>query len=51
MALGAGLSVDLGNNGEQKSTAAVPFMMTSDKSLNFSNDTIVNEGPKKVKDT
>ena len=33
MALGAGLGVGLGNNVEQKSTAAVPFMMTNDKSL------------------
>ena len=29
----------------------MPFMMTSDKSVNFSTDTIVNESIKKVKDT
>ena len=31
--------------------APVPFMMTSDKSVNFSSDTIVNESIKWVKDT
>ena len=49
MALGAGLGVSLGNSVEQKgiAAAAIPFMMTSDKSVNFSNDTIVNKGLKR----
>ena len=56
MALGTGLGVSLGNPLEPKTSAtsgaaAVPFMMTSDKSVNFSSDTIVNESIKKVKDT
>ena len=56
MALGKGLGVTIGNPLESKqstgSTAAtIPFMMTSDKSMNFSTDTIVNESIKKVKDT
>ena len=48
--IGIALGVCLGNIVE-KSAAAVPFMMTSDKSVNFSNDTIANEGFKKVKYT
>ena len=56
MALGTGLGVSLGNPLEPKTnttsgTAAVPFMMTSDKSVNFSSDTMVNENIRKVKDT
>ena len=55
MALGTGLGVSIGNPVESKQntggTGAVPFMMTSDKSVNFSTDTIVNESIKKVKDT
>ena len=55
MALGAGLGVNTGNPMESKQntsgTTAIPFMMTSDKSVNFSTDTIVNESIKKVKDT
>ena len=55
MALGTGLCVNIGNPMESKqstgSTATVPFMMTSDKSVNFSTGTIVNESIKKVKDT
>ena len=55
MALGTGLGVNVGNPLESKQstsgTAAVPFMMTSDKSVNFSTDTMVNESIKKVKDT
>ena len=56
MALGTGLGVNLGNPLESKTgttggTTAIPFMMTSDRSVNFSSDTIVNESIKKVKDT
>ena len=56
MALGTGLGVNIGNPMESKqstvgTTATIPFMMTSDKSVNFSTDTIVNESIKKVKDT
>ena len=56
MALGTGLGVNISNLMESKQStggtaAAVPFMMTSDKSVNFSIDTIVNEDIKKVKDT
>ena len=55
MALGKGLGVNIGNHMESKQsisgTAPIPFMMTSDKSVNFSTDTIVNESIKKVKDT
>ena len=55
MALGTGLGVNIGNPMESKQNiggvGAVPFMMTSDKSVNFSTDTIVNESIKKVKDT
>ena len=55
MTLGTGLGVNIWNPLESKQsnsgTAAVPFMMTSDKSSNFSTDTIVNESIKKVKDT
>ena len=55
MALGTGLGVNIGNPMESKQstggTAPIPFMMTSDKSVNFSTDTIVNESIKKVKDT
>ena len=55
MALGTGLGVNIGNPIESKQSTggigAVPFMMTSDKSVNFSSDTIVNESIKRVKDT
>ena len=59
MALGTGLGVNLGNPLESKTNttrgnaaaAAIPFMMTGDKSGNFSSDTMVNENIKKVKDT
>ena len=55
MALGTGLGVNIGNSMESKQstsgTAAIPFMITTDKSVNFSTDTIVNESIKKVKDT
>ena len=55
MALGTGLGVNIENPIESKQNTggigAVPFMMTSDKSVNFSTDTIVNESIKKVKDT
>ena len=56
MALGRGLGVNIGNPMESKQStgrtgAVVPFMMMSDKSVNFSTDTIVNESIKKVKDT
>ena len=55
MALGTGLGVKIGNPIESKQntggTAPIPFMMTSDKSVNFSTDTIVNESIKKVKYT
>ena len=55
MALGTGLGINIGNPMESKQstggTAPIPFMMTSDKSMNFSTDTIVNEIIKKVKDT
>ena len=55
MALGTGLGVNIGNPMESKQstggTAPMPSMMTSDKSVNFSTDTIVNESIKKVKDT
>ena len=55
MALGTGLGVNIVNHLESKQstsgTAAVPFMMTSDKSVNLSTDTMVNESIKKVKDT
>ena len=56
MALGTGLGVNISNPMESKQStggtaATVPFMMTSDKSVNFSTDTIVNESIKKVKDT
>ena len=56
MALGTGLDVNIGNPMESKQStggigAVVPFMMTSDKSVNFSSDTIVNDSIKRVKDT
>ena len=56
MALGTGLGVNIGNPMESKQStggtaAAVPFMMTSDKSVNFSSDPIVNESIKRVKNT
>ena len=57
MASGTGLGINIGNPIESKQStggigaATVPFMMTSDKSVNFSTDTIVNESIKKVKDT
>ena len=55
MALGTDLGVNIGNPMESKTKyrriGAVPFMMTSDKSVNFSTDTIVNESIKKVKDS
>ena len=54
MALGTGLGVNIGNPIESKQNTggigAVLFMMTSDKSVNFSTDTIENESIKKVKD-
>ena len=47
MALGTGLGVNIGNPMESKQstsgTAPIPFMMTSDESVNFSTDTIVNK--------
>ena len=55
MALGTGLGVNIGNPMESKQstsrTAPIPFMMTSDQSVHFSSDTIVNESIKRVKDT
>ena len=36
---------------QQGGTTAIPFMMTSDRSVNFSSDTLVNESIKTVKDT
>ena len=55
MALGTCLGANIGNPMESKQstsgTAPIPFMMTSDKSVNFSTDTIVNESIKRVKDT
>ena len=52
---GMALGVNIGNPIESKQstggTAAIPFMMTSDKSVNFFSDTIVNESIKRVKDT
>ena len=55
MALGTGLGVNIGNPIESKQntgrTVPISFMMTIDKSVNFSTDTIVNESIKKVKDT
>ena len=50
MALGTGLGVNLGNPLESKTsttggTTAIPFMMTSDRSVNFSSDTLVGSFP------
>ena len=55
MVFGTGLGVNIGNPMESKQstggTAPIPFMRTSDKSVKFSTDTIVNESIKRVKDT
>ena len=52
MPLGRGLGVNLGNplesnTGTTGGTAAIPFIMTSDMSVNFSSETTVNESIKK----
>ena len=51
LAFGTGLGNPMESKESYSGIGAVPFMMTSDKSVNFSTDTIVNASIKKVKDT